>query len=64
MMRPKPGYTKQGVRDLGQSKPKPKVEIPPETGLNCKHARVKQIESGDTLCLDCKMLWDWNGDPW
>lgn len=55
--------TKQGVRDLGRSKPK-KAESPPKAAFICRHARVERLEHGDSMCLDCPMMWDWNGMPY
>lgn len=60
--------TKQGVRDLNSIPSKPKgVKLdPPPKKLEafCKHARTKTLESGDSMCLDCDTIWDWNGEPY
>lgn len=47
--------TKQGVRDLGSSPPKP-VVIPPD----CEHKRMKECHPGcgHYYCPDCDLSWD------
>jgi hypothetical protein len=57
--------TRQGVRDLDikygkRERPLP-MEAPPKESLVCLHPRVRNLNSGDTACLDCDALWDWNG---
>lgn len=59
--------TKQGVRDLNDIPSKPrgvKLDAPPKLEAFCKHARIKTLESGDSMCLDCSTAWDWNGEPY
>lgn len=60
--------TRQGVRDLDDIPSKPKgvkLDKPPvKLVAFCKHVRTKSLDSGDTLCLDCDTLWDWDGDPY
>ena len=59
--------TKQGVRDLDNipSKSKwKKLPMPPKNQL-CKHEHIRTNHlTGDTECLDCGTLWDWNGKEW
>jgi hypothetical protein len=59
--------TRQGVRDLDSLPSKPKgVKLvePPKLASFCKHIRIKDMESGDSMCLDCPLVWDWNGIPY
>lgn len=59
--------TKQGVRDLnslpGKSVGK-KYVPPPVMAMDCSHkGSVRATETGESICLDCGQLWDWNGKP-
>ena len=58
--------TKQGLRDLDSIPSKPKgikLDMPPRNQF-CKHKNKKILNNGDTICLDCDKLWDWNGNEW
>lgn len=59
--------TKQGVRDLSDipSKPRGVVLDPrPQSQEICRHVRTRRLDSGDESCLDCPLVWDWNGMPY
>jgi hypothetical protein len=58
--------TRQGVRDLDAlyGKPKPaKIFDVPQNQL-CDHSRTKRIGNGDTMCLACGTMWDWDGNEY
>ena len=59
--------TKQGVRNLDTIPSKSKgikLDMPPINQF-CKHTNIKKNQlTGDTECLDCGALWDWNGNEY
>lgn len=63
----RPGYTKQGVRDLSYLKGKSvgvRLPAPPAAGLNCEHPHTNlhyDNMSGCTTCGKCKQMWDFDG---
>lgn len=56
--------TRQGVRDLGHTRPK-KVELPPESirGEVCRHPAMMVLGSGEQFCEDCDGHFDAHGNP-
>lgn len=65
----RPGYTRQGVRDLSYLKGKSVgivLPAPPSAGMNCDHpSNTVRYDSmtGCTSCGKCKCMWDFDGHP-
>ena len=60
-----PGYTAQGVRDLG-TRPTRRVELPGTGGIQCDHhGTVSEVDAtnGISQCRRCKQSWSFDGDP-
>lgn len=60
-----PGYTRQGVRDLG-TRPTKRVELPGTGGIQCSHHdSVSEVDAtaGISQCRRCKQSWDFDGNP-
>jgi hypothetical protein len=65
MKKIKPGFTRQGVRDLSTLKGPSigrKLPMPPDQAMVCPHTFVSEVGNyGDSKCRGCGQMWDFDG---